>query len=80
MYNHLVGQILTALNVQKDNGTFILRIEDCFTDASVKMLNILGNCYKEVFMCKPLFSRSFNNERYLVCKSFNISSSNKKIN
>ena len=78
MYNHLVGQILTALNVQKDNGSFILRIEDCFTDATVKLLYILGNCYKEVFVCKPLFSRSFNNERYLVCKNFNLSSGNKK--
>ena len=77
-YNHILGLILTALIVQKENGTFILRIEDCFTDVTVKLLNILGNCYKETFVCKPLFSRSFNNERYLVCKNFKLSSSNRK--
>jgi len=78
MYNHMTGQILTALNIQKDGGSFILRIEDCFTDVTIKLLNVLGNCYKEVYVCKPLFSRSFNNERYLVCKNFNLSSSNRK--
>jgi len=78
MYKHILGVILTTLLVQKDNGTFILRIEDCFTDVTVKLLNILGNCYKEVYVCKPLFSRSFNNERYLVCKNFKLSSTNRK--
>ena len=78
MYNYLVGQILTVINIQKLNGSYILRIEDCFTDVTLKLLNIIGSCYKEVYICKPLFSRSFNNERYLICKNFNLNESNKK--
>jgi hypothetical protein len=78
MYNYFVGQILTAINIQKLNGSYILRIEDCFTDVTLKLLNIIGSCYKEVYICKPLFSRSFNNERYLICKNFNLNESNKK--
>ena len=77
LYNLLVGQILTAILIQKTDGTFILRIEDCYTDVTVKILNLLSNCYKNIYICKPLFSRSFNNERYLVCKNFNLNSSNK---
>ena len=77
MYNYLVGQILTVINIQKLNGSYILRIEDCFTDVTLKLLNIIGSCYKEVYICKPLFSRSFNNERYLICKNFNLNESNK---
>lgn len=78
MYNYIAGQILTVINIQKENGTYVLRIEDCFTDVTLKLLNIIGSCYKHVYICKPLFSRSFNNERYLVCKNFNINESNKK--
>ena len=77
-YNYLTGQILTIINVQKIKGTSILRIEDCFTDVTIKLLNILGSCYEEVYICKPLFSRSFNNERYFICKNFNLKESNKK--
>ena len=78
IYNYIAGQILTVINIQKENGTYILRIEDCFTDVTIKLLNIIGSCYKDVYICKPLFSRSFNNERYLVCKNFNINESTKK--
>ena len=78
LYNYIAGQILTVINIQKENGTYVLRIEDCYTDVTLKLLNIIGSCYKHVYICKPLFSRSFNNERYLVCKNFNINESNKK--
>ena len=78
MYNYIAGQILTVINIQKENGTYILRIEDCFTDVTLKLLNIIGSCYKHVYICKPLFSRSFNNERYLICKNFNINDSTRK--
>ena len=35
-------------------------------------MNILYNCYKNIFIVKPLFSRSFYNEKYLVCSNFNL--------
>ena len=47
MYNHMTGQILTALNIQKDGGSFILRMEDCFTDVTVKLLNVLEIAIKK---------------------------------
>ena len=70
LYTLLLGEIITALSIQKDKGDFVLRIEDCFTFVTIKFLNILSDCYNNVYICKPLFSRSFNNERYIVCKKF----------
>jgi len=75
LYKLLLGEIITALVIQKDKGNFVLRIEDCFTKVTIKLLNILFDCYDEVFICKPLFSRSFNNERYVVCKNFKLKAS-----
>ena len=69
LYTLLLGEIITALSIQKDGGDFILRIEDCFTNVTLKLLNILSNCYEKVDICKPLFSRPFTKEKYVVCKN-----------
>ena len=77
LYGHMFGQLVTALSVQKNGGTFILRVEDIFTNVTIKMINILSNCYDKVNICKPLFSRSFNNERYIICENLKLSSTEK---
>lgn len=69
LYTLILGEIITALSIQKDGGDFILRIEDCFTNVTLKLLNILGDCYEKVDVCKPLFSRPFTKEKYVVCKN-----------
>ena len=69
-----VGITLFALKVQSDNGNLIIRFEDCFTIKTLKILSILNDCYKECYIFKPLFSRLYSNEKYLVCKDFKLSS------
>lgn len=77
LYGHLFGHLVTALSVQKNGGTFILRVEDIFTNVTIKMITILSNCYDKVNICKPLFSRNFNNERYIICQNLKLSSTEK---
>ena len=72
MYELLIGQIILALSVNSKGGSFIFKFDDCFTNITFKLFNILFNCYSEVYIVKPLFSRSFSNEKYLVCKNLNI--------
>ena len=72
MYELLIGQIILALSLNSKGGSFIFKFDDCFTNITFKLFNILFNCYSEVYIVKPLFSRSFINEKYLVCKSLNI--------
>ena len=36
MYNYIAGQILTVINIQKENGTYVLQLEDCYTDVTLK--------------------------------------------
>ena len=70
MYNLLIGEIITAVKIQKENGTFILKIFDLFTNLSLKILCILQSFYKDVYIFKPFLSRQSNSEKYVICKNF----------
>lgn len=66
----LFAQICFALCMQSFDGSFILKIFDCFTEASLDMLAILSSFYKKVYITKPHTSRAANSEKYVVCKGF----------
>ena len=66
----LYGQVCYALCMQKHNGSFILKIFDCFMENTVDLLYILSAFYKDVYVTKPQTSRYANSEKYVVCKNF----------
>jgi 23S rRNA U2552 (ribose-2'-O)-methylase RlmE/FtsJ len=66
----LFAQICFALCLQSYGGSFILKIFDCFTEATVDMLAILSSFYRKVYITKPNTSRCANSEKYVVCKGF----------
>jgi 23S rRNA U2552 (ribose-2'-O)-methylase RlmE/FtsJ len=63
-------EILTALLLQSDGGSFILKIYDMFTENSLKMLQLLKEFYSKIVFVKPLTSRPANSEKYVVCLGF----------
>lgn len=65
-------QIMYALQIQKNNGCFILKIFDLFKKISVDLIYLLTIFYDEVFICKPNTSREANSEKYIFCKGFNL--------
>jgi 23S rRNA U2552 (ribose-2'-O)-methylase RlmE/FtsJ len=70
----LFAQIAYALCMQKENGSFILKIFDCFMHHTVDLLNILSSFYEKVYITKPYTSRYANSEKYIVCCNFVFSS------
>jgi 23S rRNA U2552 (ribose-2'-O)-methylase RlmE/FtsJ len=74
--NLIFAQICFALAIQKKGGTFILKIFDIFTQASLDLLYLLSNVYEKVYIIKPKTSRTANSEKYLVCKEFRLLDSN----
>lgn len=66
----LFAQMCFALTMQKQEGTFILKIFDCFMQHTVDILCILSSFYKKVYITKPNTSRYANSEKYIVCKDF----------
>lgn len=79
LYNILLGEIITAINVQNKDGNLVIKIFDTFTNPTLKFICILKALYKDVFICKPLMSRGFKEERFLVCKGFKYSPKDSKL-
>ena len=69
----LFAQICHAIIMQNYNGSFILKIFDCFRIATVDILYILSSLYEKVYIVKPHTSRYGNSEKYIVCKKFRYS-------
>ena len=63
-------QICYAIALQKQGGTFIVKIFDIFTEATIDLLYLLSSLYKKVYIIKPCTSRIANSERYVICKNF----------
>lgn len=66
----LFAQVCYALCMQCKDGCFVLKIFDCFTEATLDILALLSSFYKKVYITKPNTSRSANSEKYVVCKGF----------
>ena len=66
----LYGQVAYALTLQKKGGCFVLKIFDCFTEATLDILFLLTSMYEQVYICKPFTSRQANSEKYVICKNF----------
>lgn len=68
--NLIFSELVQAVFVLKDGGTFIVKIFDIFTDATVNTIYLLSYLFGNVKISKPLTSRYTNSEKYMVCTNF----------
>ena len=66
----LYSQVVFASVLQKQGGTFILKMFDTFSLLSVQILYLLSVMYEKVYVVKPHTSRYANSERYIVAQGF----------
>lgn len=78
-YNLILSEIYAAINLQNNNGHFILKVFDIFTETSVHLLYLLSLAYEKVYIYKPKTSRPTNSEKYLVCKNFNLTDERRQL-
>jgi 23S rRNA U2552 (ribose-2'-O)-methylase RlmE/FtsJ len=70
-YKLIIGQIVTALKVQKNGGDFVIKIFESYTLVTIKLIEFLRSLYENTYIYKPYTSRISNSEKYIVCKNFN---------
>lgn len=70
--NLIFCEVLYALTIQKENGTFILKVFDMFHRNTLEIVMLLCYFYKKVSVFKPLTSREANSEKYIICENFQI--------
>lgn len=78
-YKIFIFEIILCLKKQKKNGNCVIKIYDMYTIVTLKLINILSKCYNNLYINKPLFSRNFENDLYLICLDFNIEISKKEL-
>lgn len=71
-YRLIISEVLCALMLQKQGGSFLLKIYDCFNEHTLKLLHVIKKFYDHIYFIKPLTSRPANSERYLLCTGFRI--------
>lgn len=69
-YKLILSQIVTALKIQAPKGNFVCKIYESFTEITAKFILLLKSFYEQVFVCKPLMSRTSNSEKYIICLKF----------
>jgi 23S rRNA U2552 (ribose-2'-O)-methylase RlmE/FtsJ len=69
-YILILGEIICALNIQANGGSFVLKVFETFTPITIKLIYILASFYEDVYVYKPFFSRATNSEKYIICKGF----------
>jgi 23S rRNA U2552 (ribose-2'-O)-methylase RlmE/FtsJ len=68
--NLIFAEICFAITMQKTGGSFVLKVFDTFSSASIEMLYLLSYLYEEVYIMKPSTSRPANSEKYVICLNF----------
>jgi 23S rRNA U2552 (ribose-2'-O)-methylase RlmE/FtsJ len=69
-YNLILSEIYAAINNNKEDGHFVLKMFDTFTESSVHLLYLLSLYYENIIIYKPKTSRPTNSEKYIICKNF----------
>jgi 23S rRNA U2552 (ribose-2'-O)-methylase RlmE/FtsJ len=69
-YEFIYNEILLSLQLQKNDGTLILKIFDIFHNYTIQLIYILYQCYDTIIINKPYTSRNTNSEKYLICKNY----------
>ena len=71
----ILSEVFYALALQKQGGTFILKIFDIFHKPTIDILYLLSYYYTNVTIMKPYTSRVANSEKYVICQGFKIADS-----
>lgn len=53
-----------------EDGSFVLKVFDVFSDSTKILLLLMARCFKEWMLYKPAMSRPCNSERYFIARGF----------
>ena len=73
--DNLIFILSHILTYQSSDGACIIKIDALFNKLVLDILFILCSLYDKVYIIKPNTSNIISNDRYIVCKQFNLNSS-----
>ena len=67
IFPDIYEKILKAI---ESNCDIICKLHETFTFNSIKLISKLVKTYKNVYICKPLSSKLYNSEKFIICYDF----------
>ena len=67
MFPEIYEKIIECIKLKSN---IICKLYETFTFDSVKLITKLTKTYKNVYICKPLSSKLFNPEKFIICYDF----------
>ena len=67
IFPHIYEKILKAIESKCD---IICKLYETFTFDSIKLISKLVKTYKNVYICKPLSSKLYDSEKFIICYDF----------
>nr|QFG73849.1 MAG: FtsJ-like methyltransferase [Megaviridae environmental sample] len=66
----ILGEMVTGLNILGKGGNFVIKIFECYTLPTLKLMAIFSSLFNRCVLCKPATSRATNSEKYLIGLNF----------
>jgi hypothetical protein len=66
----LINDIIKILQTQKKKGNCIIKLNDTFTNVTLKLILLLSSLYSESYFYKPFFSRPTESEKFIILKNY----------
>ena len=67
MFPEIYEKIIKCIKLKSN---IICKLYETFTFDSVKLISKLTKTYKNVYICKPLSSKLYNPEKFIICYDF----------
>lgn len=73
----LFKKVINSFDNLNDDGNMVIRLNDTFTIPTNKMIMLCNILFDTTYIYKPYYSRLYESEKYLICKTFNKTKYNK---
>ena len=67
MFPEIYEKIIESIKLKSN---IICKLYETFTFNSIKLITKLTKTYKNVYICKPLSSKLYNPEKFIICYNF----------
>ena len=67
MFPEIYEKIIKSIKLKSN---IICKLYETFTFNSIKLITKLTKTYKNVYICKPLSSKLYNPEKFIICYDF----------
>ena len=67
IFPYIYEKILKAIKLK---GDIICKLYETFTFNSIKLISKLVKTYENVYICKPLTSKLYDSEKFVICCNF----------